>query len=193
MSMRHHRYFEIEERVLSFRTKQLEAWKKGNKSIAPPCFAVPPIVRNQPAYHFAETLALRHYYDTEGWQGFSSYALGAQYPNSERRAEGRRKVEEILPSRRLARLRSVRSAMEKTYRGAGEPDLFLFKKSGLFMFVEVKKGADRVGPAQLECIAQIRAILRCPVEIVYATDREGYVPKRYRFDLVRYTGERILQ
>ncbi|MCK7497779.1 MAG: VRR-NUC domain-containing protein [Comamonadaceae bacterium] len=68
--------------------------------------------------------------------------------------------------------------MQKTYRGAGEPDLFLFKESGLFMFVEVKKGADRVGPAQLECIAQIRAILRCPVEIVYATDREGYVPKR---------------
>ncbi len=193
MSMRHHRYFEVEERVLPFRAKQLEAWKKGDKSIAPPYSVVPPIVRNQPAYHFAETLALRDYYDKDGWQGFSSYALGAQYPNSERRAAGRRKVEEVIPSRKLARLRSARSAMEKTYRGAGEPDLFLFKESGLFMFVEVKKGADRVGPAQLECIAQIRAILRCQVDIVYATDREGYVPKRYRFDLVRYTGERILQ
>ena len=128
MSMRHQRYFEIEERVLSFRAKQLEAWKKGNKSIAPPYFAVPPIVRNQPAYHFAETLALRHYYDTEGWQGFSSYALGAQYPNSERRAAGRRKVEEIIPPKPLALLRAVRSASSKTYRGAGEPDLFLFKE-----------------------------------------------------------------
>jgi len=191
MSMRHQRYFEIHERVLPFRARQLEAWKKGNKSIAPPYFAVPPIVRNQPAYHFAETLALRHYYDTEGWQGFSSYALGAQYPNSERRAEGRRKVEKIIPSRALARLRSVRAAMQKTYRGAGEPDLFLFKENGLFKFVEVKKGADRMGPAQLECIAQILAILRCRVDIVYATDREGRVPKRYRFDLVRHTGERI--
>ena len=191
MSMQHHRYFEIEERVLPFRAKQLEAWKKGNKSIAPPYFAVPPIVRNQPAYHFAETLALRHYYDTEGWQGFSSYALGAQYPKSERRTAGRRKVEEIIPSRKLARLRSVRSAMDKSYRGAGEPDLFLFKEGGLFKFVEVKKDNDRMGPAQLECIAQILAILRCDVDIVYATERRGYVPKRYRFDLVRHTGERI--
>ena len=111
------RHVEIQEQVLSFRAKQLSAWKKGDKSIAPPYFVMPDIVRNQPAFHFAETLTLRDYYDREGWHGFSSYALGSQYSNSERRAAGRRKVEEIIPPKPLARLRAVRSASSKTYRG----------------------------------------------------------------------------
>ncbi|MCK7497778.1 MAG: hypothetical protein MZW92_48745 [Comamonadaceae bacterium] len=72
MSTQYDRYFKTEELVLAaFRAEQLVAWKKGDKSIATPHFVVGLIVRNQPAYHFAETLALRHYYDKYGWQGSS--------------------------------------------------------------------------------------------------------------------------
>jgi hypothetical protein len=186
------RIFEIKERVLSYREDQLEAWGKGDKSIAPPFFVIPPIYWNQPRYHFAETLVLRRYYDTEGWQGFTCYALGYQYPGSKRRKAGRQKVEEIIPSDRLRRLRALRSDPHLVRSGAGEPDIFLYKHEGQFKFVEVKKGKDRLSAAQLICIAQILDILRCDVDIVYvAKELQLYTPKKYWFDLIQHKGGRV--
>ncbi len=55
------------------------------------------------------------------------------------------------------------------------------------MFVEVKKGGDRLRPAQLLCIAQIRAILRCPVDIVYlCRENQRYGAKTYVLDLASW-------
>ena len=39
---------EITERVLTYRKDQLEAWGKGDKSIAPPLFVIHQIYWNQP-------------------------------------------------------------------------------------------------------------------------------------------------
>lgn len=185
------RIVEITECVLSYGEDQLEAWVRGDKSIAPPFFVIPPIVRNQPRYHFAETLVLRHYYDTDQWEGFTSYALGSQYPRSQRRVAGRRKAEEIIPPDRLQRLRELRSDSDVVQGGRGEPDVFLYRHDRQFKFVEVKKGSDRLRPAQLTCIAQILDVFGCEVDIVYVREqRQVYSPKKYRFDLAHHTGER---
>jgi hypothetical protein len=182
---------EIAERIISYKEPQLAAWALGDKSIAPPFFAIPPIIRNQPRYHFAETLVVRHFYDTEGWEGFTSYALGPQYPRSQRRKAGRRKVEEVIPSHRLCRLRELRSDPVTARTGGGEPDVFLCHPDGRFKFAEVKKGRDRLRVPQLTCIAQILDVLGCEVDIVYVREENQlYSPKTYRFDLAKHTGER---
>jgi hypothetical protein len=153
---------------------------------------MPPIFYKQQRYHFAETLVLRHYYDTEGWEGFTSYALGSQYPRSERRVPGRQKVEEIIPSDRLLRLRALRSDPQTVRSGRGEPDLFLYRRGGQFKFAEVKKGRDRLSAAQLICVAQILDTLGCEVDIVYVREEpQLYSPKKYRFDLVQHKGGRV--
>lgn len=175
---------EIQEMVLTFTKEQEHAWIHGDKSLMPPFLDIAPAVFNQPRYHFAEAFTLRSYHERDGWLGFHFYALGKQYPRSASRIAGRRKAEEIIPPAALQRLRDVRAADSSGIRGRGEPDLFLYKDDGSFMFAEVKKGADRLWPAQLRCISQILAILQCPVDIVHLTrENQRYVPKTYQLDL----------
>ena len=188
------RYVVIEETVLTYRQEQLRAWKAGDRSIAPAFLKITTNYRNQPHYHFGETFTLRHFHKTEGWKGFASYALGPQYPGSQRREAGRRKAKEVIPETRLQHLLERRSAPRLKRSGSGEPDLFLYKRDGSFKFAEVKKGSDRLSQRQLTCIAQVLAILRCKVSIVYLRrEDQKYSPKRYRFDLIRLTGKRIVE
>ena len=179
----------VSETVLTYQRAELEAWKKGDWSVIPAFVDVPDIIRHQPTYHFGEMLVLRHYHDTGGWQGFASYALGPQYPGSERRRAGRAKVDELIPRDRLARLRRLRCSASERRFGVGEPDLFLFDDHGRFKFVEVKKATDRLRPSQLRCMAQIIRVLCCEVDIVYVREaHQHYSPKTYILDLRRYAG-----
>jgi hypothetical protein len=174
----------LHETVLTYRDDQYRAWKAGDKSLVPSFLAVPPAVLNQPSYHFGEVFTLSSYHERLGWFGFFLFALGTQFPESRDREEGRRKLAEIIPAAALQRFRSVRAADSTCILGRGEPDLFLYKDDGSFMFVEVKKGPDKISQAQLTCIAQIRAILRCPVDIVYlCTENQRREPKTYMLDL----------
>jgi hypothetical protein len=182
----------IRETVLKYSDHELKVWSDGDKSIAPDFAPIHPIIKNQPRYHFAEMFTLRHYYELEQWKGFTSFALGPQYQGSESREAGRRKIEELVPQDRLQQLRDARSDPAIRQSGVGEPDLFLYKDDGSFMFVEVKKGSDRLRETQLTCIAQILDILKCPVSIVYLrTEAQSYTPKTYRFDLSRHEGQQI--
>ena len=163
---------------------QLRVWKAGDKSLAPSFLTVPPVVRNQPSYHFGEVFTIRSYHERGGWLGCLLYALGNQYPKSKDRLEGRRKVMEIIPADALRRFRAVRAADSSYILGRGEPDLFLYRDDGSFMFVEVKKGGDKISKAQLDCMAQIRAILGCPVDIVYlCRENHHHEAKTYQLDL----------
>lgn len=181
---------ELEERVLIYKAEDLASWISGDKSIIPTFLEMASIIRNQPSRHFAEMLTLRHYHEAEQWKGFESYAIGAQYPASQRRTAGRRMIEEIIPSSKLAKLRNLRSQPAIVRSGGGEPDLFLYRDKGReFKFVEVKKGNDKLREPQLICIAQILAILQCEVDIVYVREAsKAYTPKKYWFDLIQYTG-----
>jgi len=180
---------EITETVLTYDAGLLQAWRNGDKSIAEGLFQITPNYLNQPSYGFGEAFTLRHFHEAEGWSGFASYALGPQYPGSRRREAGRKKVEEIIPAERLARLRTLRSRPSQLLRGSGEPDLFLYKNDRSFGFVEVKKEKDRLREPQLTCIAQILAVLRCHVSIVYLRSEDrNYRAKSYSFDLVRLEG-----
>jgi hypothetical protein len=175
---------EIPEKILVYNQQDFEAWTQGDKSLIPSFLPVPDAVANQPQYHFPEILTLRHYHQSHGWLGFHLYALGPQYPGSESRKLGRAFVERIIPADDLQRFRQLQAADPLIRSGAGEPDLFLYNEKGAFMFVEVKKGPDRIRAPQLRCIALILAILRCPVDIVHLREeRQSYRPKSHKVDL----------
>jgi hypothetical protein len=179
----------ITEVVLSYQAAVREKWNAGDKSLLPPFAERPPILFEQPHYHFGEALALRHYHMMLpfGWKGFSNYALGKQFPHSARRLKGRLKVEEVIPRKLLEHFRAVRSDVY-----AGEPDLFLYRDDGSFMFVEVKR-SDRLGRAQMTCIAHILSIFKCEVDIVRVCDESRVPrPRSYQFDLGACTGERLI-
>jgi hypothetical protein len=176
----------VTERVLLYRQDELDAWKAGDRSMVPDFYPAGLLSRNQLAYGFAEMLTLRHYHDEAGWLGFLHYDLAASYPCQRRRLLGRRRVREIIPQDRLQQLRAV---MHQPRGSPGQPDLFLYRDVGDFMFVEVKKGSDRLREPQYRSIAQIMAVLGCPVDIVYAREeRQRRRPKRYAFDLEAYGG-----
>lgn len=157
----------IDEIVLDYDPDELTRWKSGDKSLAPAFVARPDIWLTQPKYHFGEAFVLRHYHRKEGWLGFADYAIGPQYPNSERRKEGRTELERRVPARSLAVLRALRAADPRHRLGSGEPDLFLYHPDGRLMFLEVKKQGDRTSAAQLECLGQISATIDCTVGVVY--------------------------
>ncbi len=183
---------QIEETVLTYRPEQLQAWKAGDRSIAPTFAEITPNYQNQPTFHFGEMFALRHFLESEGWKGFAQYALGPQYPGSERRLAGRLMAKKVIPAARLRRLLAARSDSALVNSGSGAPDLFLYKPDGSFKFAEVKKERDRINHSQLRCIAQILAMLRCEVSIVYLqAEGRRYTPKRYQFDLKDCIGEII--
>ena len=175
---------EIREIVLVYRREQLDLWVAGDRSLMPDFIDPAALVRNLPRRHFGEMFVLRHYNESAGWRGFSSYALGTHLSGSERRGPGRAKVGRVIPSPRLRRFRSLRTTASDKRSGAGEPDLFLYNSAGRYKFVEVKMGADRMRPPQLRCIAQILRTLRCDVDVVYLRESgQKYLPKTYVFDL----------
>jgi VRR-NUC domain len=178
---------EIAETVLTYTKRQFDAWIQGDKSLIPSFVEVPAAVANQPHYHFFEAFTLRHYHESFGWRGFWMYALGPQLQGSESRKVNRSKVEDIIPAADLERFRKLQAADPLIRSGAGEPDLFLYKESGAFMFVEVKKGRDRLRRSQIRCIALVQAVLGCPVDIVYVREQhQTYRAKSYAFDLTPF-------
>jgi len=182
---------ELLERVLAYHQEQLDAWIHGDRSLMPAFVDPTVLVKNSPRRHFGEMFALRHYHETEGWKGFSSYALGQELRGSERRRAGRATVEEIIPRRSLRRLWALRATAADRRFGGGTPDLFLYDEDGRFKFVEVKKAIDRLRPSQLRCIAQIVRALHCEVDIVYLREaHQTYTPKTYVLDLEHCRGWR---
>jgi hypothetical protein len=172
---------DIRETVLVYKREDYAAWVQGDKSLIPDFVPIPAIVWSQPRKHFGEAFALRHYHETYGWTGSWFYALGPQYPGSERRMEGRAAIERIIPAKLLRRFRDLRADEP---RGSGEPDLFLYDAQGSFMFAEVKKQQDRIRRPQLRCIAEILSVFRCPVDIVYLREEhQQYTAKTYPFEL----------
>jgi hypothetical protein len=151
---------ELRELVLVYQQAQLDAWLHGDRSLMPAFVDPRDLVRNAPRRHFGEMFVLRHYNETAGWKGFSSYALGPELPGSQRRKVGRAKIEEIIPRRALSHLRALRATTADKRFGGGTPDLFLYDDAGRYKFAEVKKRADRLRPPQLRCLAQITKALR---------------------------------
>ena len=176
----------VPEIVLPYPPALYEAWKAGDKSLIPGWVDVPAIVSNQPSYHFGEYFVLRHYADL-GWRGYVHFAIGTWEPSIEKYRSGREKVEDVFGPERLGRIRAVSSEVRD---GKGEPDVFLYKDTGETLFLEVKKGSDRVAPAQLECLAQIHAVLGADVGVVYLRE-EGRVrrPKSYALPVEKYLVE----
>lgn len=183
---------ELVERVLTYDQGLFDAWLGGDRSLMPDFVDPMVLVKNAPRRHFGEMFVLRYYHETEGWKGFSSYALGDEFPASARRRAGREKAEEIIPGRSLSRLRRLRRTVADRRFGGGTPDLFLYDDTGRFKFVEVKKtNNDPVRPSQLRCIAQIIKALCCEVDIVRLRQADQSCPARtYILDLERCRGWR---
>jgi len=184
---------EITEKLIPFSQAQLTEWKSGinKRSLLPDYLNEQEVslILNQPEYHFGEIHVLKHYHD-EGWLGCSSYALGNNYPASEARKAGQEKVRRVISKEKRKRFVEISSKTRDVEYGTGEPDLFLYKPDGEYMFVEVKKQTDRIRPAQFTCIAQILATLDCKVDIVYLCEEgHSHTPKTYCFNLNTFQGQ----
>lgn len=161
--MRH----EFQEIVLPYSKRQLDAWSAGDKSLLPHFVERDSMIINQDRYHFGEAFVLDHFHRKDGWLGFRFFALGEWEPGIARYLKGRRTIERMVDRSRLEAFRRARSSDPLEVKGKGEPDVLLYRPSGELLFLEVKKGADRIGPYQLRCLAQIRDILGCGAEVVY--------------------------
>jgi hypothetical protein len=159
-----HHFREI---VLPYKPEAREAWTAGDTRLIPPGHPVPRDIANQRKNHFPEFYVLDHYRRTEGWSGYRWYVLCVVRDHgTEKYGPGGVALERVIPPVKLAALRRARSSDElERDNGKGEPDLFLYRDNGEFMFIETKMG-DAVDPAQLKCLAQIRSILECAAEIV---------------------------
>ncbi len=169
------------ETVIEFCEVDRTAWVKDKNKLLEG-HSPPPDVFNQPTYHFGEYFVLS-YFKKAGWSGYRFYALGEWEPNNPKVLKGRKKIEEIFTKQKLEEFRKQR-ALSGYAGGKGEPDLFLYMESGPTLFLEVKKGSDKVSSAQLICLAQIKSILEADVGIVYlAKCGQQYKPKTYELDL----------
>lgn len=180
----------LTETVIEYHPSDLSAWKSGKKSKWTSSDRVPDQVHNQPTSHFGEYYVLS-YFRKAHWSGFCFYALGEWEPTNPKLIDGRKMVSQRFSSQRLVEFRNRRSQAGYS-SGKGEPDLFLFVEDGPNLFLEVKKGTDRVSPAQLNCLATIKSVLGAQVGIVYLAEYgRSYKPKSYELDLNRLTGARI--
>jgi hypothetical protein len=178
--------YRIQETILFYQTKRLEAWMNGDRSWLWEGLYLPSDVDNQPSYHFGEYYVLDHYC-REGWSGTRWYALGEWEPNNPKYVAGREMIASVFNKESLARIRDVRRDINK-----GEPDIFLYRSDGAARFIEVKKAADRIAPEQLTCMAHIKSILGAEVDIVYlAPEGKTYTPKIYELDLKAFTGLQV--
>jgi hypothetical protein len=183
------RIIELQEKVITYKQAELDAWKNGDKQLLPDFVEDRSSLKTQPEYHFGEVFVLRHYYREEGWKGFMSYALGNKNPKSTVRQRGRMKVQELIPAEKLARFQALRGDEWETNFGTGEPDLFLYRDPRECKFVEVKKQTDRMSAKQLKCLALIKGVLEIPVEIVYLCEEmHSHTPRIYILDLDNFQG-----
>jgi hypothetical protein len=148
---------------LTYAQAELDAWVSGarEKWAQEP---LPSHVLNQPKYHFAEYFVLAHF-RALGWRGHRFYAIGDWEPSSAKLASGRADLARVFPPENLSALKAARIAAGRA-DGKGEPDLFLFRDDGASMFLEVKKDRDKLAPAQIECLRQIRQHLGSTVQVV---------------------------
>lgn len=184
--MRH----EFKEVVLTYKDSEYARWKVGDKWLIPPFAECYPIVKNQPGYHFGEYFTFDHFYRTEGWKGFRFFVLNCvgdyEYP---RYGPGGRQIELMVGKRKLE---EFRIACARMY--AGEPDLFLYKDAGDMLFIETKKGTDRVNETQLRCLAHIRSILGAHAEVVYLREEnQRYAPKTYWVEIDDSRPQRVVE
>jgi hypothetical protein len=116
------------ETVLIYDAALLTQWEGGDKSLLPNFVERRRSHGTQQEYHFPEAFALRHFHDTDGWKGFDDYVLMTETEPTKHLA-GRRMLERVVPTVALRKLRLARSKSIDGQRGAGEPDLFLYKIS----------------------------------------------------------------
>ena len=175
--------FVINEIVLEYHASDLLDWKSGKREKWLEGIS-PAHVANQPSYHFGEYFVIAHYAKL-GWQGYRFYALGDWEPNSPKLKEGREALARTFDSGKLAEFRRAREACGRI-DGKGEPDVFLVHPEHGALFLEVKKGQDRISPEQLECLAQIRGILGANVGVVYLSeDGVPHTPRKYELEFLR--------
>ena len=178
--------YKFNEIVLTYKSTQLDDWKKGDKSLIPAVIEIPDDVLNQQSYHFGEYFVL-NYYMGKGWKGFVDYAIGDWEPNNKKYDNGRKVLEELFSYARLSKIKSIRAGLL-----SGEPDVFLYKETGETLFLEVKKEQDKIFSEQLVCLAQIKAILKADVGVVYLKEEsKTYTPNIYELDLDEHSGRVI--
>jgi len=179
----------IEEQVLVYEQVQLDRWKAGDKSLIPNFIEMHGDYFNQHSYHFGEIFVITTFNRLYGWKGFRFYALGTWEPNNHKYEKSREMITKLFPTEKLVKFRDARREQDKV-SGTGEPDVMLYNDQGGTLFLEVKKGSDRISDAQLTCLAQIRSILDTEVGIIYLKEaRQKYNPKRYELDLAKHCGK----
>jgi hypothetical protein len=172
--------YKLTETVIEYHPDDLDAWKRGEKHKWLDGRIVPPEVYNQPRYHFGEYFVM-NFFEKARWHGYCFYSFSES--RLEKLQEGQNKIAELFPSDRLTAFRDVRSR-SKYPEGKGEPDLFLYMDNGPKLFLEVKKESDRVSAAQLECLAQIRGILKAEIGIIYLVKHSHqHTSKAFELDL----------
>jgi hypothetical protein len=182
---------DIQENVLVYRKSQLASWKARDKTLIPDYFDINdlPFIHNQNEYSFGEMFVLSHFFKNGGWKGLLNYSLGSHHSRSPIRWSGQQKVRQIVPPEKLEKFRRLRGTPQEVNFGAGEPDLFLYRDIGDYMFIEVKKERDFIRPIQMKCLSLIKATLDCPIGIVYLREEiQHYGPKTYLLDLDKYEG-----
>lgn len=183
-AMRH----EFEEIVLTYSQEQRDAWNNadahGKRALIPAFHDIPPMIINQPKYHFGEFFTMRHFHETEGWLGFRFFVLAylSDFDNP-RYAPGGEQIRKLFSRDKL---NAYITARGEGRTDAGDPDLFLYKPSGEAMFLEVKVASDKIDKKgiQLQALAQIRSILGCRAEVVHLVPHgEQYQPRTYWVDM----------
>jgi hypothetical protein len=172
--------------VIDFTTEQYDAWKKGDRSLLPPFIEHSPAYDNQRKYHFGEIFVIATYSRLYGWKGFHQYRLGLDEPDNPKYVKSREFIARRFPKGMLAEYQRLNPS------GIGEPDVMLYDDAGRFLFLEVKKDADKVKPEQFRALALIKSILDADVGIVYLR-REGksHTPKTYELDLESFSGSEL--
>ena len=66
-------------------------------------------------------------------------------------------------------------------------------ENGPELFLEVKKEGDRVSAAQLECLAQIKSMLKAEIGIVYLVKHgHQHTPKTFELDFETFQGKALI-
>ena len=181
----------IEEQVLVYEQEQFDRWKSGHKALIPDFIERHGDYHNQQSYHFGEIFVISTFHRLYGWNGFRFYALGTWEPNNPKYDRSRDFISKLFPAEKIRAFREARREQDKI-SGSGEPDVMLYNDAGQTLFLEVKKGADRISDAQLTCLAQIKSILESDVGIVYLREaNQKYKPKKYELDLINHCGRLI--
>lgn len=179
----------LHELVLEYRPEDLRSWRSGRR---PPWLdgEVPAHVRSHPSCHFGEYYTLARYRGN-GWRGHRLCVLAGAAAEGAEREEAYADMLDCFGADRLDALAEERRAcgMRDAIGGAA---LFLLRPTGEHLFLEVKKGRERVGDAHLHGLALIRRILSAEVGIVYLKQHgTWYEPRQYELDLSQGRGKQL--